>query len=139
MGRFLLLHVVQLLGDDHFLQHPAMISKITAMNGSRRMLIDEKLKLEKNISENLTGMVSNETLELYEQIESVILQTHQGMDHAKAEAPYFGVVLNINMTEGSNDTKTCIANGQDKCFTKSDYTMPFCATYVNSDTFCARI
>lgn len=54
------------------------------------------------------------------------------------EAPYFGVVLNINMTEGSNDTKTCIANGQDKCFTKSDYTMPFCATYVNSDTFCAR-
>ena len=84
---------------------PAMISKITAMNGSRRMLIDEKLKLEKNISENLTGMVSNETLELYEQIESVILQTHQGMDHAKAQM-YFPECDGYRYRFGSTPTES---------------------------------
>jgi hypothetical protein len=54
------------------------------------------------------------------------------------EAPYWGVVLDVNLTEGSSDASTCIASDDNKCFNKVEYTMPFCATYVDSDMFCAK-
>ena len=54
------------------------------------------------------------------------------------EAPYWGVVLGVNLTEGSTDATTCVANGGDTCLKKIDYAMSFCSTYLHSDTFCAR-
>ena len=77
--------IAQRKGEFEMNLLPAMKSKIEAMNASRRMLMEERLKLEKNIGSGDTGMVSDETLELYEQIESVIAQTHAGMDTAKAQ------------------------------------------------------
>ena len=89
-----------------------MKSKIEAMNGSRRMLEEERQKLERNISKDSTGMVSDETLELYEQIESVIAQTHAGMDLAKAQM-YFPECDGYRYRFGStpSDSKSGMTGG----------------------------
>ena len=55
------------------------------------------------------------------------------------EAPYWGIVLSVNLTEGSTDATTCFAdNNSNTCLQITDYTMPFCATYLDSASFCAR-
>ena len=63
------------------------------------------------------------------------------------EAPYWGVVLSVNLTTDADgvrlpeltDATTCLADTKsNKCLEKSSYNMPFCSNYLYNPTFCAR-
>ena len=56
------------------------------------------------------------------------------------ESPYWGVVLGVDFADlTSKDTTTCVADTKaNTCLQKSEHSLPFCATYLDSETFCAR-